>query len=238
MKKQLLLIFSLIIYSVSHAQTVQDQMAAAAKIKVDSISSSNNIYLDQQINSSNNIITVDQRSGNNSIEGTINGELNFIGIGQNNLANPNGKNLTEFDIQGNFNSLNVTQTTLGIVYSSNYAEIIIHGNENFGSVSQTASNGAYNSFFANILGNNNSFDITQGGVGGHVINVTLTGNNNSAIASQTGSATHKATLNLSNVGGPGSINITQQGNVAQNFNLVQQCANLLGCNLTVTQGTP
>lgn len=238
MKKYLILIFSLIVVNYSTAQTVQDQMAADAKIKVDSIPTSNNVYLDQQTTSSDNIVTVDQRSGNNSVNGTVSGQLNFIGIGQSNVDNPNGRNLAEFNVQGNFNSLTLTQTTLGSVYSSNYIEAIISGSENFGTVGQVASNNAYNSFFANILGSNNYFDIAQGGTGGHMFNLTLTGNNHSVVASQTGSATHKAILNISNVGGSGSINITQQGNVSQNFNLIQQCANILGCNLTVTQGSP
>jgi hypothetical protein len=238
MNKNLIFSLFLIISNSAIAQTAQDALAAAAKIKVDSISTSNSVYLDQQAASSDNIVTVDQRSGSNSINGVVNGELNFIAIGQNNIDNLNGKNLVEFEILGNFNSLNLTQTNLGAVYSANYGGVVIHGNENFGSSSQTASNNAYNSFFVNILGNNNSFDITQNGIGGHVIDITLTGNNHSIAASQSGSVTHKATLNLSNVGGPGSINITQQGNVSQTFNIIQQCANILGCNLSVTQGTP
>lgn len=234
---KILFLLCILVPSIVAAQLSQEDIIELARTKVEAISPANNVYLDQQSTSADNTVTVEQRSGNNSVTGTFTGQSNFIGITQDNRSNVLGKNLFEFDIRGNVNTIISQQSNLGNGYSANYAEIKMLGNGNFGSSSQAASNTAYNSFFANVIGNNNFLDINQTGTGSHSIDITLTGNGNSVTASQLGTAAHRAAVNISNVGGPGSVTLTQQGNLPQIFNVMQQCANISGCNLSVIQGS-
>jgi hypothetical protein len=66
--------------------------------------------------------------------------------------------------------------------------------------------------------------------------LTMTGNGNSANITQTGAGSHKATINLANVGGASSLTLLQQGSTNQVYSITQQCANLSGCSVSVTQG--
>ena len=64
----------------------------------------------------------------------------------------------------------------------------------------------------------------------------MNGNNNNATIIQKDSGTHKATINLSNNGGGNNLTLTQQGSSNQVYSISQQCANLNGCSVIVTQG--
>ncbi|NBO29599.1 MAG: hypothetical protein EBX47_10880 [Synechococcaceae bacterium WB8_1B_057] len=70
------------------------------------------------------------------------------------------------------------------------------------------------------------------------MDLSLTGNGHTVVATQDGSGTHRATINLANAGGASTLNLLQQGSVSQQYNITQACANLSGCSVTVTQGSP
>jgi len=58
------------------------------------------------------------------------------------------------------------------------------------------------------------------------------------VATQDGAGSHRATIDLTRVLGSSTLNLTQQGAVTQQYNITQACANLSGCSVTVTQGSP
>jgi hypothetical protein len=101
----------------------------------------------------------------------------------------------------------------------------------------TQSNNGEKLAFISITGNSNNETVTQSGTGNHFLDLTMSGNNNSANITQTGSGSHKATISLTNAGGASSLTLLQQGSTNQVYSITQQCANLSGCSVSVTQGT-
>jgi hypothetical protein len=90
--------------------------------------------------------------------------------------------------------------------------------------------------FISIAGSNNNDTIIQSGTGNHFLDLSITGNGNSANITQKDSGSHKATISLINAGGPSSATLVQQGTTNQVYSITQQCANLSGCSVSVTQG--
>jgi hypothetical protein len=77
----------------------------------------------------------------------------------------------------------------------------------------------------------------QSGTGNHYLDLTLTGNGHNVNITQKDAGSHKATINLTNAGGATALSLVQQGNTNQVYSITQQCANLSGCSVSVTQGT-
>ena len=197
------------------------------------------------IDGDNNTVNIKQGSvsGRNLIEFSIVGDTNNVTVWQarnqsTGAANApeSGGHYTGLNLTGNSNTLTVKQSNDGGTSSGHFAYIDISGNGNQGLLKQSGNNEKI--FFGVLSGNSNIFDITQQGTGNHFLDLTLTGNNNNATILQKDSGSHKATVNLTNAGGPMSVNLTQQGSTAQSISITQQCANLSGCSVTVTQGGP
>jgi hypothetical protein len=224
------------------------------------IADGNKIYIDQ-ISGSGNTVTMDQDGNKNLINTTINGNSNNItarqgvpGIGQNeikintvgdsNTLSINQARTTQgsaigtnghykaVDINGSNNTLTTQQSNGGGV-GGQYMETTINGNQNNVTAKQTDNGNKI--MFNTIAGNNNTIDAVQKGTGQHYLENKLTGNNNSISAVQEGSIGNRATLDLTNAGGPASVILQQNGGM--NVTVTTSCATAGGCApITVRQG--
>lgn len=222
-------------------------------------SSSNNVTIEQHgsynriqglngatyaiIDGDTNTINIKQGGGQgkNLIEFSITGNSNSITLWQSrtNLGVANSS-----DSSGHFQSLNIAgsnnnitqkQSNDGGANSGHYSNLDISGNSNTLTLNQKSDTGKI--FFGIVSGANNVFDVTQQGSGSHYLDLTLSGNGHNANITQQGSGTHKSTISLSNVGGSSSLTVVQQGSTSQTYSISQQCANLAGCSVSITQGT-
>lgn len=183
-----------------------------------------------------NYISVEQISGNyNTVNITQDGNKNksvttLDGSGYNtvNITQTGTANYLLTYINGYNNSLTSTQTNTN---SSHYSETSITGNNN--SVIQNQSGNTNNIMFTTINGNGNTVNASQSGTGNHYLDTKLTGNNNTALVTQLGSTQNKATIDLTNAGGPATVDLQQTG--GKNFSIIQTCTNPSGCVTTVRQ---
>lgn len=139
-------------------------------------------------------------------------------------------------INGDSNTVTIRQGNQGAANSGHVGLIYIKGASNNLTLKQ-AHDGDKKAFIS-VDGNSNSSTILQTGSGNQYLDLMLTGNGHTANVTQTGSGSHRATINLQNAGGASVLNLTQQGTTGQQYSIMQQCANLSGCSVTVTQGTP
>lgn len=195
------------------------------------------------IDGDNNTLNVKQGSvlGKNLIEFSIVGNSNSITLWQarneaTGLGNSSdsGGHFAGINLSGNSNNLTLKQSNGGGTSSGHFALVDILGNSNQGLLKQSGNTEKI--FFGQLTGNSNVFDITQQGTGNHYLDLTLTGASNNATVNQKDSGNHKATINLTNSGGANTLTLIQQGSTAQSINITQQCANLSGCSVSVTQG--
>lgn len=186
-------------------------------------------------------------SGRNLIELDVNGQSNTVTLLQGwNGVWPNvskdglesGGHFIDLRVIGNTNTIHFNQTNAGGVNSGHYNRTEVIGNTNTVNVNQAYGANAYHTFYANISGNSNYINISQAAAGAQFMDVLVSGSGHTINATQTGSGNHKATINLINAGGSSSLNLLQQGNLNQVYNISQACANLSGCSVTVTQGSP
>jgi hypothetical protein len=240
-------------------------ITASQQTKIDvwtnkTITDGNKIYI-EQIGGSGNTITMDQDGNKNLINATISGNSNAItanqgtqGIGQNeikinlvgdsNTLNINQARTTQgtaiggnghyqaVDIGGSNNTLITQQSNTGGV-GGHYMETTINGNQN--SVTSRQTDNGNKIMFTSVTGNNNTVEAVQKGTGQHYLENKLTGNNNSVSALQEGSTANRATLDLTNAGGPASVILQQNG--GQNVTVITSCATAGGCApITVRQG--
>jgi hypothetical protein len=204
--------------------------------------------------------------GANTNRAVLNGSNNQLTIKQGTEYDTLGKNLSEFNIQGNLNQVriyqgndvagnpNVTDSNnhmnlLGIIGNSNnvttqqtntggqgghYMDTTINGNSNNLTLKQL--NNGDKIMFTNAQGSNNTVNATQQGTGNHYLDVTLNGAGHSATILQNGSFQSKATVNLTNAGGPSILSLTQNStSAAQTYSIQQSCATASGCGVSVTQ---
>ena len=190
----------------------------------------------------NNTINIKQGDtiGKNLIELGLVGNANTINLWQ--ARNPTtglqdgnetGGHYLGLNITGSSNTVLLKQSNEGGATSGHFAYVDITGNSNNATLKQTG-NGE-KTFFGIVNGNSNVFDVTQQGLGSY-FDLNLTGNGHSVTANQKDAGSHKATINLTNAGGASTVTLVQQGATAQNINITQQCANLSGCSVSVTQG--
>lgn len=123
-----------------------------------------------------------------------------------------------------------------VCYSRESVYIDQIGNYNNISIDQTAGYYATNSNInANVRDDNNEINISQNvSSGTQNVDVFLSGGHkNVSVTQQDGS--HSAYISLS--GTPVSLNLTQVGNVAQNYSISFNCATVGGCQpISVHQG--
>lgn len=188
-----------------------------------------------------NIKQGDTLSGRNLIELSVQGNGNNVTLSQARNtstgavdANESGGHIARVSIAGDVGTYTIRQGNDGGSNSGHFLNYTISGVGGTHSVNQSNNGGKL--AFISISGNYNNESVTQSGTGNHFLDLSLNGNSNSANITQTGSAGHKATVNLTNVGGASALTLIQQGSTAQVYSISQQCANLSGCSISVTQG--
>jgi hypothetical protein len=159
-------------------------------------------------------------------------------IGSNNTINVNQKgnqnNYADIDVSGSTNTLSINQTTTTNTGSGQYLELAVTGN--FNNVQVVQQNDPGKTSFNVIDGSNNTLNVTQKDAGNHYLDLKLTGNNHNVTTLQQGSAQHKATISVTNAGGPVTVNTTQSGSTPQIYSLDQTCTNAAGCSASIVQG--
>ena len=194
------------------------------------------------LNGSSNNINIKQGDGGgkNQIEFSIAGDSNTISVWQARSpstglqdGSESGGHYLGLNVSGNTNTVVAKQSNDGASSSGHFALIDIVGNSNQGSLKQSGNGEKI--FFGVVNGNSNVFDISQQGNGSY-LDLALSGNGHSVIVNQRDAGSHKATINLTNIGGASTVGVVQQGSSAQNINITQQCATLSGCSVSVTQG--
>ena len=190
-----------------------------------------------------NIKQGDTLSGRNLIELYVQGNGNNVTMSQARNTSTgaqdgqeSGGHISRVSIAGDVGTYTFRQGNDGGAASGHFLNYTMQGNG--GTHRVTQSNNGEKLAFISITGNNNNETVTQSGTGNHFLDLTISGAGNNANITQTGSAAHKATISLINAGGPSNATLTQQGNTAQIYSITQQCANLSGCSVSVTQGTP
>ena len=224
------------------------------------ISSGNSIYIDQ-VGGSGNTVTMEQDGNKNKIDAVLDGSTNAITVKQ---GTPGiGQNEIKLGVTGSYNALDISQARndQGLVTGTNghyhdalvtgsnntltarqnntggvgghYMETTINGNQNNVTAKQTDNGNKI--MFTTVTGNNNTVDAVQKGTGQHYLENKLTGNGNSVSAVQEGNITNRATLDLTNAGGPASVILNQTG--GQSVSVTTSCATAGGCApITVRQG--
>jgi hypothetical protein len=182
----------------------------------------NYLYIDQVTGNYNNV-TITQSGTKNTMSLGIVGNSNTI------TSTQTGVNYLETAVQGNLNQLTSNQSNTA---GTNYQETkILTGNNNAINVIQK--DNGNNVMFNTVNGSSNSISAVQEGTGGHYLENKLTGNGNSVIANQSGSTANKANIDLTNAGGPASVDLQQSG--GKNFTIIQSCTNPSGCTTTIRQ---
>jgi len=249
----------------NRVNSAESRLAALTKnsIYVDQVASNNIVSINQNtrdnqvdgvgatsapIQGTLNNITIRQgdtaaRTGHNlidlAVQGTGSNTLNL------NQGTDTAGNVTGQDAGYHYQLINVSgynntittqqQSTGGTV--GNYLEANVTGNYNTVGITQTGGS-AQKQVFSTVTGNNNTINATQTGASGHFLDVTLNGNGNSAVVNQSNSGAtgaNAATINLTNAGGPASVNLTQTG--GQVYNILSTCVTVGGCaTTTIKQG--
>ena len=182
----------------------------------------NYLYI-EQVGGDYNTVNITQSGTKNTMELGINGNSNTIN------ATQTGANYLNALVQGNTNTVTSLQTNIA---GTNYQETkIMSGNNNTINVSQK--DNGNNLMFNTITGSNNSISAVQEGGGNHYLENKLTGNGNSVLSNQSGSTANKANIDLTNAGGPASVDLQQSG--GKNFTIIQSCTNPAGCSTVIRQ---
>lgn len=182
--------------------------------------------------------------GKNLIELGVYGNSNTVTIWQaRNITTgtadgtESGGHYAGLGINGNSNTVTIKQGNEGAVNSGHFGLMYLKGDTNNITLRQ-AGNGSKTAFIS-VDGNNNTSSIYQYGVGSnHYVDLMMTGNGHTANITQGGNSTHKATINLQNAGGASTLNLSQLGSTGQTYSILQQCANLSGCSVNISQGGP
>jgi hypothetical protein len=188
-----------------------------------------------------NIKQGDVSSGRNLIELYVQGNGNNVTISQARNtttgaqdAVESGGHMVRLSVTGNSATYVLRQGNDGGANSGHFLNYSMVGGGGTHTVRQT--NDGAKLAFININGNYVNENILQSGTGNHFLDLTVTGNNHSVNITQKDSGNHKATINLANVGGASNLTLIQQGSTGQVYSIMQQCANLSGCSVSVTQG--
>jgi hypothetical protein len=188
-----------------------------------------------------NIRQGDTLSGRNLIELHVQGNGNNVTLSQARNTTTgaqdgaeSGGHIARLSVTGDVGTYIIRQGNDGGANSGHFLNYTMTGNGGTHRVTQ-ANNGEKLAFIS-ISGSNNNETVVQSGTGNHFLDLSMSGNGNSANITQKDAGSHKATISLINAGGPSSATLVQQGNTAQIYSITQQCANLAGCSVSVTQG--
>jgi hypothetical protein len=88
-----------------------------------------------------------------------------------------------------------------------------------------------------VSGSTNILHLRQQGTGVHQLEFSITGAGHTLSTQQLNSGSHTLDIQLVNGGGSVEAQIIQQGTTPQTLQVIQNCANPLGCSISVTQGT-
>jgi hypothetical protein len=188
-----------------------------------------------------NIQQGDTLSGRNLIELYVQGNGNSVTMSQARNTTTgaqdgveSGGHVARLSVAGDVGTYIIRQGNDGGSASGHFLNYTMTGSGGTHRVTQ-ANNGEKLAFIS-IAGSNNNETVIQSGTGNHFLDLSITGNGNSANITQKDSGSHKATISLINAGGPSSATLVQQGTTNQVYSITQQCANLSGCSVSVTQG--
>jgi hypothetical protein len=182
----------------------------------------NYLYI-EQVSGSYNIVNITQSGTKNTMYLGMNGSSNTIN------ATQTGVNYLNELVQGNTNAVTTLQTNTS---GTHYQETkIMSGNNN--TINAVQKDNGNSLMFNTITGNSNTITAVQEGSGNHYLESKLIGNGNSILANQTGSTGNKANIELTNAGGPASVDLQQSG--GKSFTIIQGCANSAGCTTVVRQ---
>lgn len=193
------------------------------------------------VHGNSNSVQITQGSNNpQRLDLSINGNSNVVNARQGSVAHgqfmplDGGWHYQLHAITGSANSVTVQQINSGgTAGQGQHVENRITGNANLVDISQ--SGGPGKSVFNTLTGNSSSVAVVQQGQGSHYLQITGQGSNHSVVVNQSGSAAHLASVEITNTGGPVSVEITQGGSASQNASVVQSCAVLAGCSVRITQ---
>jgi hypothetical protein len=195
------------------------------------------------LNGSNNTVTVRQGDSITNLTNTLGlglyGSNNTLEINQariidTGLADGYDSNghTANIKIVGNSNIFKTQQTNTTV--GPHIMSVDLTGNNDTVTLRQISDN--TKQMAVNILGSGGYVNVLQGDAGNHILSLTLNGNGHSVDILQRQDGSHNATINLTNAGGSSNLTLIQQGNTGQSFSISQQCANLSGCSVSVTQG--
>jgi hypothetical protein len=181
----------------------------------------NELYIEQTYGT-NNQVSITQSGQKNRIDFTMGGNNNIVNNTQ------TGSNYLKEEIPGWGNNITINQSNVNL---TNYAETKIQGNGN--TVNHTQTGPGNHILFNTVTGDINTVNTTQTGAAGHYAETKLTGNWNSVTVNQSGNTANKANIDLTNAGGPASLDLQQTG--GKNFTIIQSCTNPAGCTTTIRQ---
>lgn len=198
---------------------------------------------DSYINGNSNNITVRQgnptgiATGKNLLEMRVVGDSNTLNLNQ-------GYNQTgtadATDSNNHYQMLNLTGSSNSVIGvqkdtasgTGHFMETTISGNNNTIDLKQSNASGKV--MFTNVNGSNNTITADQSGNANHYLETNLVGNGNSVLATQSGNTQNRASINITNAGGPGSVDLQQTGGA--NYNITTTCVTASGCGtITIRQ---
>ena len=199
---------------------------------------------DAIIDGQSNNITIKQGegSGKNLVEFGVYGASNTVTIWQaRNITTgvadglESGGHYAGLGINGDSNTVTIKQGNEGAANSGHVGLIYVKGDSNNMTLRQAGNSDK--KAFISVDGNSNTGSVYQFGQGNHYVDLALVGNGHTANVTQSGTGTQRATINLLNACGASNLTLVQQGSTGQQYSIMQQCANLNGCSVSITQGT-
>ena len=192
----------------------QTQITAlnAARARVNALSLTNKIYIDEKVGSSNNIVLIEQHGFYNTIQGlngatyaVLDGDVNSVTIKQ---GGGQGRNLIEISVQGNTNTVTAHQGRQGDEQpkasdsGGHYQSIDVVGNNNTVAVRQRNNGGATSghSAWVSINGSGNTALVNQFDNNDKRFFGIVTGSNSMFDITQQGTGNHYLDINLSGNG--------------------------------------
>lgn len=182
----------------------------------------NNLIYIEQTYGNNNTVNITQEGVKNRIDFTLGGNGNSV------TNNQTGSNYLKIEVPGWGNAITTNQINLS---NTNYTETKIQGNGN--TVNHTQTGNGNHILFSTVTGDINTVNTTQAGNAGHYAESKLTGNWNTVKIEQTGNTANRARIDLTNAGGPASVDLQQSG--GKTFGITQSCTNPAGCTTVVRQ---
>ena len=198
---------------------------------------SNNAYVEVLNGDSNNVDVQIHKQDNNIIRVTVNGTSNNVKAWQGKHedgsvdADETGDNEGYWIVSGNSNTLASYQTDDNGNGGQHFANYIT-GSSN--TVKHTQRGASDHRGFIEIGGNGNTVELTQRGNSNvQFADIVLDDGHTVDVHQRYGS--HTTNIDLTNAGGAYNLDLTQNANTNQSYNITGICTNALGCGLVVNQ---